>query len=151
MLLLPGFNSLAAQAFLDPFRAANYLHADKAYDWQFLSPAGGTVVASNSIEIVNTVEISCVKGVSHCCQQEVMQILQDYARARHFVVIAIHGLSLAPRYCDRLCLMNKGRRVQTDVIDEALDSETPSPVFNVEVDVDLDVDLDNLPLVVLAQ
>jgi ABC-type hemin transport system ATPase subunit len=72
-----------------------------------------------------------------------MQILQDYAHARHFVVIAIHGLSRAPRYCDRLCLMNKGRRVQTDVIDEALNSETLSPVFN--------VDLDNLPLVVLAQ
>lgn len=58
MLLLSGFNSLAAQAFLDPFRAANYLHADKAYDWQFLSPAGGTVVASNGIEIANTVEIN---------------------------------------------------------------------------------------------
>jgi hypothetical protein len=37
--------------------------------------------------------------------------------------------------------------VQTDVIDEALDSEFLSPVFNVEVD----VALDNLLLVVLAQ
>jgi transcriptional regulator GlxA family with amidase domain len=26
MLLLPGFNSLAAHAFSDPFRVANYLH-----------------------------------------------------------------------------------------------------------------------------
>jgi AraC family carnitine catabolism transcriptional activator len=41
MLLLPGFNSMAAQAFIDPFRAANYLRADKVYEWQFLSPQGG--------------------------------------------------------------------------------------------------------------
>lgn len=58
MLLLPGFNSLAAQAFIDPFRAANYLRAGKVYDWQFLSPVGGTVVASNGIEIANTNAIS---------------------------------------------------------------------------------------------
>ena len=58
MLLLPGFNSLAAQAFIDPFRAANYLRAEKVYAWQFLSPQGGTVVASNGIEIGGTVSIA---------------------------------------------------------------------------------------------
>jgi AraC family carnitine catabolism transcriptional activator len=57
MLLLPGFNSLAAQAFIDPLRAANYLRAEKVYDWQFLSPQGGTVVASNGIQIGATLAI----------------------------------------------------------------------------------------------
>lgn len=80
-------------------------------------------------------------------QQEVMQILRDYARAGHAVVIAIHDLSLAARYCDRLCLMDNGRTVKTDSIHAVLNSETLSPVFNVEVY----VDLDNRPPVVLAQ
>jgi hypothetical protein len=48
--------------------------------------------------------------------------------------------------------MDKGRTVKTDVIDavlnsETLNSETLSPVFNVEVD----ADLDNQQPVVLAQ
>lgn len=51
MLLLPGFNSFAAQAFLDPFRAANYLRGRKIYQWGFISPEGGDVVASNGIQI----------------------------------------------------------------------------------------------------
>lgn len=47
MLLLPAFNSLAANAFLDPFRAANYLQDRRHYDWHFLSLEGGEVAASN--------------------------------------------------------------------------------------------------------
>ena len=58
MLLLPGFNNLAAQAFIDPFRAANYLRGSKIYRWDFLSPGGGRVVASSGIEIGNTVAIA---------------------------------------------------------------------------------------------
>ncbi len=54
MLLLPGFNSLAAQAFLDPFRAANYLRGTATYDWPFLSPDGGPVTASNAMAIAGT-------------------------------------------------------------------------------------------------
>jgi iron complex transport system ATP-binding protein len=80
-------------------------------------------------------------------QQEVMQILQDYARAGHAVVIAIHDLSLAARYCDRLCLMDSGQIVKTDTIDAVLNDATLSPVFKVEVY----VDLDNSPPVVLAR
>jgi AraC family carnitine catabolism transcriptional activator len=58
MLLLPQFNSLAAHAFIDPFRAANYLRGDRIYDWQFLSLAGGSVTASNEMEIGNTRSIT---------------------------------------------------------------------------------------------
>ena len=54
MLLLPQFNSFAAHAFIDPFRAANYLRGDRVYDWQFLSPQGGSVTASNGMEFAGT-------------------------------------------------------------------------------------------------
>ena len=57
MLLLHGFNSLAAHAFIDPFRAANYLRGNKIYHWDFLSIDGGSVVASNGIEIGDTLAI----------------------------------------------------------------------------------------------
>ena len=67
--------------------------------------------------------------------------------AGHAVVIAIHDLSLAARYCDRLCLMDKGRIVKTDTIAAVLNSDVLSPVFKVEVY----VNLDNKPPVVLAQ
>ncbi len=54
MLLLPGFNSFAAQGFLDPFRAANYLRGERIYGWQLLSPTGGSVTASNGLAIGDT-------------------------------------------------------------------------------------------------
>jgi AraC family carnitine catabolism transcriptional activator len=58
MLLLPGFNSFAAQGFLDPFRAANYLRGERIYSWEFLSPGGGTVRASSGLEIGATQAIA---------------------------------------------------------------------------------------------
>jgi iron complex transport system ATP-binding protein len=76
-----------------------------------------------------------------------MRILRDYARAGQAVVIAIHDLSLAARYCDRLCLMDDGRVVKTDSIGAVLNDATLSPVFRVAVH----VDLDNSPPVVLAR
>lgn len=57
MLLLPGFNSLAVQAFLDPFRAANYLLGSVIYDWPFLSVGGGDVTASNAMAVAGTTGI----------------------------------------------------------------------------------------------
>jgi iron complex transport system ATP-binding protein len=80
-------------------------------------------------------------------QQEVMQILVDYASEGHSVIIAIHDLSLAARYCDRLCLLHQGRQIKTGKIEEVLNSEVLTPVF----DVDVYVDLENSPPVVLAQ
>lgn len=80
-------------------------------------------------------------------QQEVMQILEDYASEGHSVIIAIHDLSLAARYCDRLCLMHQGRQIKTGKIEEVLNSQVLTPVFGVDVY----VDLKNSPPVVLAQ
>jgi iron complex transport system ATP-binding protein len=80
-------------------------------------------------------------------QQEVMQCLVNYASTSHTVVIAIHDLSLAARYCDRLCLMKNGEAVIVGSVAEVLDSQVLSSVFEVEVY----VDLSNDPPVVLAQ
>lgn len=38
---------MAAQAFLDPFRAANYIYGQTLYLWEFLSLHGKTITASN--------------------------------------------------------------------------------------------------------
>ena len=57
MLLLPGFNSFAAQGFLDPFRAANYLRGERIYRWDMLSLDGGEVTASNGLQVGQTASI----------------------------------------------------------------------------------------------
>lgn len=80
-------------------------------------------------------------------QKDVMQILSDYASTGCGVVIAIHDLSLAARYCDRLCLLHQGRQVKTGSVNEVLNKQTLSLVF----DVDVYVDLENSPPVVLAK
>jgi iron complex transport system ATP-binding protein len=80
-------------------------------------------------------------------QQEVMQILVDYANEGHAVIIAIHDLSLAARYCDRLCLLHRGQQIKTGKVEAVLNSQVLFPVF----DVDVYVDLQNSPPVVLAQ
>ena len=50
MLMLNGFNGLAAQAFIDPFRAANYLYGSTLYAWPMYSAGNNTVTASNGIQ-----------------------------------------------------------------------------------------------------
>lgn len=51
MLLLDGFNAMAMQAFLDPFRAANYLRSAGLYSWTMLGHGQDRVRASNGLEI----------------------------------------------------------------------------------------------------
>lgn len=49
VLLLPNFNIMATTAFVDPFRAANYLADDRLYEWQFLTVDTVDVTASNGM------------------------------------------------------------------------------------------------------
>lgn len=79
-------------------------------------------------------------------QQQVMQMLREFAQAGHTVLIAIHDLSLAARYCDRLCLLHQGKQVVTGSVKQVLHSELLSTVFDVPVY----VDLKNNPPVVMA-
>jgi transcriptional regulator GlxA family with amidase domain len=47
IVLFDHFNAMATTAFLDPFRAANYIAARALYDWILLSKDGNPVPASN--------------------------------------------------------------------------------------------------------
>lgn len=70
-------------------------------------------------------------------QQEVMSLLREYAQAGHAVLIAIHDLSLAAKFCDRLCLLNEQQLVISGSVDEVLKEQVLSSVFQVGVFVDL--------------
>lgn len=45
---------MAAQAFIDPFRAANYLRGEQLFVWDFLSLDHNTVAASSGLAIAQT-------------------------------------------------------------------------------------------------
>ncbi len=49
--LVPRFNMMALMATIEPLRIANYLTGADLYDWQFVSPGGGPVNASNGLPI----------------------------------------------------------------------------------------------------
>ena len=80
-------------------------------------------------------------------QQDVMSLLTDYARSGHAVIIALHDLSLAAKYCDRVCLLDKTKMVKTGRVEEVFTGEILSRVFNTEVFINLQAE----PPVVLAK
>lgn len=51
VICLPSCNGFATLAFLDPFRIANYLAGEPLSTWQLVSPAGGTITASNGVNL----------------------------------------------------------------------------------------------------
>ena len=70
-------------------------------------------------------------------QIAVMDVLKQYADENHGVIVAIHDLSLAARYCDRLCLMNQGKIVATGKPEEVLEPALLTNTFGIAVDVNL--------------
>ena len=53
-------------------------------------------------------------------------------------MVAIHDLSLAARYCDRLCLMNNGSIIITGNIETVLEKNLLSETFGIPVNVNLE-------------
>ncbi len=51
VLVTPSFNLAATTAFIDPFRAANYLEGDTRFRWILASASGGPCQASNGIVV----------------------------------------------------------------------------------------------------
>lgn len=51
VLLTPHFNLATTAAFVDPFRATNYLAGKPHIEWQFVSESGGSLAASNGLTI----------------------------------------------------------------------------------------------------
>lgn len=62
MLVLPAFNGMSALAFIDPFRAANYLQGEKLYDWEYLSLEKEEVMASNCLVVGDCTPFDKVKS-----------------------------------------------------------------------------------------
>ncbi|QAU34180.1 ABC transporter ATP-binding protein [Janthinobacterium sp. 17J80-10] len=70
-------------------------------------------------------------------QRSVMNVLRHYASAGQGVIVAIHDLGLAARYCDKLCLMQRGRVYASGTPEAVLTEANLSEVFKVPVHVDL--------------
>lgn len=70
-------------------------------------------------------------------QRRVMDVLRHQAEGAQGVVVALHDLGLAARYCDRLCLMSRGRVHAFGTPHQVLTEDHLSAVFHVPVRVDL--------------
>ena len=71
-------------------------------------------------------------------QLAVMEVLKNYSRENNGVIVAIHDLSLAARFCDRLCLLDKGELIALGTPVEVLTETLLSRAYGVPVDIDLD-------------
>jgi transcriptional regulator GlxA family with amidase domain len=61
IIVTPNFNLAATMAFIDPFRAANYLEGTTLFRWILSSPDGGSCLASNGIA-ASTLRLADVKS-----------------------------------------------------------------------------------------
>ena len=80
-------------------------------------------------------------------QLSVMSLLKAYANDGHAVIIALHDLGLAARYCDRLALLNHAEMVTFGTPAEVLQVETLRQVYGIDVE----IDLDRIPPLVIAK
>lgn len=71
-------------------------------------------------------------------QLSVMDVLKNYAAQYHGVIVALHDLSLAARYCDKLCLLKEGECIALGTPAEVLTESLLRSVYGVEVEVDLE-------------
>ena len=70
-------------------------------------------------------------------QLSVMNVLKEYAANNNGVIVALHDLSLAARYCDKLCLLKNAECVAQGSAAEVLTESLLHSVYQVEVEVDL--------------
>jgi len=76
-----------------------------------------------------------IAGLDPGHQLSIMQILQQEAVGGKAVVIVIHDLALASRYCDSLWLMNKGRMICSGQAREVLTDKNLREVYKVSAKV----------------
>ena len=73
-------------------------------------------------------------------QQNVLRLLRRYAQSGRAVMLSIHDLSLAARYCDRLCLLHEGQLLSLGTPAEVLTSAHLQQAFQIDAHIDLDSD-----------
>ena len=64
-------------------------------------------------------------------QLQVMEILKNLSHTEHGVIVVMHDLSMALRYCDRLILLNDGKMVGQDTPEIILNDKNLEQVFSV--------------------
>ncbi|MEC7786471.1 MAG: ABC transporter ATP-binding protein, partial [Nitrospinota bacterium] len=70
-------------------------------------------------------------------QIEIMNILKDLnANHKMTLVVAIHDLNLASRFCNRIILINKGKVVSDGTPLQVLKKDILEEVYGVELDLD---------------
>jgi len=67
-------------------------------------------------------------------QVEMLEVAQRKSREDVLVLVAIHDLNLASRYCDRVIMMKDGE-VHAEGRDEVLVKEIIEPVYDVKIDI----------------
>ncbi|MCK5425918.1 MAG: ABC transporter ATP-binding protein [Emcibacter sp.] len=65
-------------------------------------------------------------------QLQVMDILQGLAREGHGVLIVLHDLTLAQRYCDELVLLNKGGVLSSGDVSHVLTPENLDKAYHIK-------------------
>ncbi len=72
-----------------------------------------------------------VSGLDPAHRLQVLEILRRLAHQQRTVVVVMHDLTLAARYCDRLILMSEGRIVADGTPREVLTEQTLSRYYGV--------------------
>ena len=81
-------------------------------------------------------------------QLHVMELLQARAGAGTGVLVVLHDLTLAARFCDRLILLDEGRIAASGTPKEVLNPDRLKSVYHVEpLDIAGNPAIQNLPLV----
>jgi iron complex transport system ATP-binding protein len=78
-------------------------------------------------------------------QAKIMDILRQHTSEGRAVILAIHDLALAARYCDRFCLLKQGRIHAFGSPETVLTESNLSDAFSVPIH----VDLTHLPPIIL--
>lgn len=73
-------------------------------------------------------------------QQNVLRLLRRYAQNGRAVMLSIHDLALAARYCDRLCLLHEGHLLALGTPAEVLTGPHLRQAFQVDAYIDLESD-----------
>lgn len=70
-------------------------------------------------------------------QLEVMNLLRSFSQNECSTIVALHDLSLAARYCDRLCLLRNGRIHAIGTPANVLTNDNLTACYGIEVEIDL--------------
>lgn len=72
-------------------------------------------------------------------QCRVLELLRSYAQEARGVIVALHDLAQAARYCDRLCMLHQGQVYAQGTPEQVLTVENLRAVYQVEASVDLQI------------